>query len=128
MHSNKKIRIRRYTYGVIPYCIEAVVTFVGQNISVTIGGGDTYHIGAVAIATPSESIIKAGQTTITTSVMTVLGHKDDILAKDIAIKLAKHFGTTVSVTAGVHIDGADISDIEKLVINCNHLVEQIIQN
>ena len=128
MNSYDEMKVKRYTYGVIPYCIQAIVTFVGQDISVTIGGGNRYHIGAVAIATPSESIINPGKTTITTSVMAVLGHKDDVLAKDAAIKLSRHFNTTVTVSVGVHVDDADILDIEKLLENSKLLVEQIIQN
>ena len=60
--------------------------------------------------------------------MAVLGHKDDVLAKDAAIKLSRHFNTTVTVSVGVHVDDADILDIEKLLENSKLLVEQIIQN
>lgn len=128
MYKDNKIIIHRYASGIDPYYIEAVVTFVGQNISVTIGGGSKYHIGAIAIAIPSDSIINPGQITVSTSVITVMGHKDDVLAKDVATKLAKHFNTTVTVTAGVHVDSADSVDIETLLTNSNLLVDKIIQD
>jgi hypothetical protein len=108
--------------------IEAVVVFCGKDIAVVIGGGDTHHVGAASVASPRESLKKDGRISATASVLCVMGHKDDTLARAAALRFASEFNTNVVVSVGLHIDDATEQDFTKIQDNFNALVEIIITN
>ncbi|SMC00079.1 hypothetical protein SAMN00808754_3266 [Thermanaeromonas toyohensis ToBE] len=80
-------------------------------------GGERPHVGAVALAVPRPSLEGTGRTSSTASVLTVVGHKDDELARPVALLLAARLGVPAVVVAGVHVDGASRRDIAELVRN-----------
>jgi hypothetical protein len=51
----------------------------GDDVVVVLGGGERPHIGALAVAIPRPSLADPEQTSSTSSVITLLGHKDDEL-------------------------------------------------
>lgn len=73
---------------------------LGQDLSVTLSGGDRPHIGAVALAHPNEA----------TSALTLPQHRESELAQEIASQLATRLNATVCVACGIHLD--DILEIE----------------
>lgn len=87
---------------------------VGEDLVVTIGGGEIPHVGSVAVAVPRPSLRDREVTSATASVVTLVGHKDDELAKPISEFLAARLRRTVVVVAGVHVDCATSDDIEIL--------------
>ena len=101
-----------------PYTVTACVVLCGKDIAVVIGGGEASHIGAAALASPRPSSASA-------SVLCRLGHKDDLPAREAALRLASKFNTNVAVTAGLHIDDADSDDIAKLQHNFQQILEAI---
>jgi hypothetical protein len=106
--------------------VEAAVSFCGEDLSVAIGGGDTYHVGAVALATPRESLKKDGTISATASVLCALGHKDDMSARAAALRLSSAFNSNASVSVGLHIDSAGEIDVKLLQANFDTLIEQIV--
>ena len=58
------------------------------------------------------------------------GHKDNIVAEEVATELIKKFdfNKNVVVIAGLHIDNATKEDINRLVKNSNNLVSKLIQS
>jgi acylphosphatase len=80
----------------------------GDVIVVVTGGRD--HIGAVGLAVPRPSRLDSNNISATSSVLTMLGHKEDVLVKDISEKLAAATGRNIVVIAGVHYD--DLSGID----------------
>jgi len=96
------------------YRIEAAVLICGRDISVAICGGDTPHIGAVALASPRMSLADKERTSASASVICVTGHKEDELARSAALQLAARFCCQVVVIAGIHIDDATADDIKTL--------------
>jgi len=80
----------------------------GDVIVVVTGGRD--HIGAVGLAVPRPSRLDSNNISATSSVLTMLGHKEDVLVKDISEKLAAATGRNVVVIAGVHYD--DLSGVD----------------
>lgn len=80
-------------------------------------GGEKPHVGAVALAVPRPSLKGTGQTSSTASVLTVVGHKDDELARPVALFLAARLKVPVVVVAGVHVDGASCREIDELLNN-----------
>ena len=91
---------------------------VGDDYSVILSGGDKPHIGASALAQPRPSLQQGGKISASTSVMCVLGHKEDLLAHHVAQQLASRLNSVVSVNCGIHIDDAfptQIKVIQELV-------------
>lgn len=107
------------------FSLEAVVTVTKEGINVYLGGGEKPHIGTVALSQPRPSLKGDGSVSCTTSVLNLLGHKDDGLAVPLAEELCKTLKQTIVVTAGVHIENATIEDIKKIDDYCKLLCQNI---
>lgn len=80
-------------------------------------------MGAVALAMPRPSLRDPRKTSATASVLTVVGHKDDELARPAALLLASRCGVPAVVVAGVHIEGAGHHEIGLLMEHARRAVE-----
>ncbi len=107
------------------YLIHADILETGNDLVIIIGGGES-HIGAVGISFPTVSI-NTEDNTVTTSVITLPSHKEDIVAKNISEKVAKVLNKKVVVIAGIHFDNLSKNDIDKILKGCNELSEKIIE-
>lgn len=126
-NGHKQIEVVRVSAGVGLHLVEGIGTLTGGNgLIVSILGGQTPHAGAVAIAVPRPSLKREEKLSVTSSVFTLVGHKDDEIARPIAEKLAKQLNQVTIVAAGVHIDAASKADIRKLVANSNRAAEKLI--
>ncbi len=99
----------------------------GQDYSFTICGGESHHIGAVALACVRPFDPKLGRNSSSVSVITAHDHKDDEVAREMASFFANALGCRVSVSAGIHIDNAQIDEIKRLLVNCRQGFEQLLQ-
>jgi len=97
-----------------------------EGLAVNLVGGDQPHIGAVAVSIPRPSLANPRQRSASTSVFTVVGHKEDELARPVAAELARVLGRTTVVVAGVHIRRARAADLGKVLENAGRAVEAII--
>ncbi|MBN2666725.1 MAG: hypothetical protein JXR67_09460, partial [Bacteroidales bacterium] len=61
--------------------IHASVCLIGKDLLVAIWGGEKPHIGAVSVAQPRPSLKDPKRVSSTASVICILGHKEDELAK-----------------------------------------------
>ena len=68
---------------------------LGEDLCVTLSGGDRPHIGAVALAGPRTP----------SSALCLPQHREGELAQRIASTLAAEFNVAVSVACGIHLDG-----------------------
>lgn len=116
-----------YESGEGIYRIEADVLICGSDISIAICGGDTPHIGAVALASPRMSLADKEKTSASASVICVMGHKEDELARAAALKLAARFSCQTAVAAGIHIDDASEDDIKVLWKNYETVMVMIME-
>jgi len=105
--------------------LTAIITMDGLIISIL--GGEKPHVGAVAISIPRPSLKDPSKLSATTSVFTLLGHKDDEVARLASERLAKELNQTVVVVAGVHIEGAENEDIKKLIYNSKQAIEVFLE-
>ncbi|MDR1481214.1 MAG: hypothetical protein LBI74_01145 [Synergistaceae bacterium] len=111
--------------GTGPRSVSAVVVLCGKDIAINIGGGDTPHVGAVAVASPRESLRKDGTLSATASVMCVMGHKDDMPARGAALRFAAERNVNVVVSVGLHIDNPTESDFTAIQDNFEALLDII---
>jgi len=109
------------------YRLEASVKEIGKDLLVAIWGGDSPHIGAVAIAQPRPSLRDKDTISATASVFCFLGHKEDLIAKEAAERIASALNTNVVATAGIHWDYIDEAGITCVMENSRELVGMIIE-
>lgn len=100
--------------------------FSAGSVSVNLLGGDVPHVGAVAVAVPRASHAQPTQWSATTSVLALVGHKDDELARSMARALARRLAVTAVVTAGVHVRRAQPSDIATIRRNTRAAIRAIL--
>ncbi len=119
------LQSRHFCNGEWPYQVEALVVQVGTDWVVVVGGSQRYHTGAVAVGTAHPALKDPTHVESTASVITVTGHKEDQLARQAALTLAKQWQAAVTVTVGIHMDQAAPGDIERLVHHFHQLIEDI---
>ena len=107
--------------------LEASVLTLGPDLLVAVWGGTHPHIGAVALALPRPSLRDKKKTSATSSVLTLLGHKEDVTAKMISEALAAALNQNVVVTAGIHWDSLKPEEIEGIVRLTDKLTKKIIE-
>lgn len=79
---------------------------LGADLAVTLSGGDRPHVGAVAVSQPRPD------RGATTSVLALLGHREDELARELAARLAAATRGVVTVACGVHLEAIRPEEIE----------------
>jgi len=94
-----------------------MLTRTSSGATLQIYGGDAPHIGCVLLCQPRMSLTGDGSVSVTSSVINLLSHKDDIIAIPAAEGLCKHINQPVACSAGVHLDGAGEDEIMQLVEN-----------
>lgn len=107
------------------YPIHATAMLIGDDLLVAIWGGTKPHIGAVAVALPRPSLADPQITSSTSSVFTLLGHKEDEIVKMVSEHLSARLGKNVVVTAGIHWDNLPAEAIEEIVHNCKELADEV---
>jgi len=110
------------------YRVCLFTSFTEDGLVCQLFGGERPHVGAVVLSIPRPSLLDKAQLSCNSSVLSMLGHKEDEIAKPVAEKLAKHFGQPVVLVAGLHIDNATGEDIHTLVGHCWQAVQNLLEN
>jgi hypothetical protein len=105
--------------------IHASVVTAGDDLVVTVGGGEKPHVGCVVLATPVSSRSNPGTWSASCSVLTIPPHKEEPIARSVASMVAAASGRVTVVTAGVHDDGLDRSGVEIYLELGDRLAEEI---
>lgn len=100
---------------------------IGNDLVISLWGGNRPHVGTVAIALPRQSLKDPEKVSSTSSLFTLLGHKEDIIAKAFSEKLSSALNRVVVVTVGIHQDRIDERGIEKFIKNCDRACGQILR-
>ncbi len=93
--------------------IEAVTVPMGDDLCVVITGGDRPHLGAVGLGEARGSI----------SVLTIPGHREDVIVQSAASKLAARLGKNVVVCCGIHVDHITKDEIEFVIRTIDEFCE-----
>lgn len=109
------------------YEIRIIAVDCNGDYSVTVGGGTHPHIGATAIGFGKMPDGSRPKYSAPVSSIVCLNHKDDIVARMLASKLADAWHTTVSVTAGIHVDDATSEELKTLQENVMKAAEQLVK-
>lgn len=113
-----------FSSGEAPLKVQGELTLCGEDICLNIGGGTLPHIGAVAVAEPRPSLRRDGSSSASCSVLCMLGHKDDALAREAALRIATVTGSRTVVTVGMHVDCITLEQIDVLTTNFWQVVDE----
>ena len=110
--------------GLTPLVLEAergrlrvrlVCLRLGDDLCVTLSGGDREHVGAVALARPGAD----------PQALAVPGHREEDLAKRVAARLSAHCRATVCVACGIHLDRIAPAEIQDALDLSARLAEEL---
>lgn len=99
---------------------------MGNDWNVSIFGGDISHIGAVAIGIPRPSLKDKNKISSSVSLITVTGHKEDVLVQKYAKELSSKINSTVVVCCGIHIDNITFDEIIALGDVIDKIIDELI--
>lgn len=109
------------------YSVSALVVRCGEDVSLTVGGGERSHLGASALAVPRSSLRDPEKVSASTSVLCVTGHKEDEFARRAAEQIAARRNCVASVCAGVHIENAGTEELKRLAGNLEALLCAVLE-
>ena len=94
--------------------VQARCQEIGQDILISIWGGNRPHIGALGVAVPRPSLRDPKRWSATSSNFTFVGHKEDTLVRKVSERLAAQLKKNVVVVAGLHWDDLKASEIKRV--------------
>ena len=108
------------------YDINCSAVKMGNDWNISIYGGDIPHIGALALGIPRPSLEDNNKISSSVSVLTITGHKEDVIVQNAAKILSSTLNSTVIVSCGIHIDNITFDDIQDLNILIDDLINELI--
>lgn len=97
---------------------------MGRDVCLSLCGGQKAHIGCTVLAIPRPSLTGNGRSA-TVSVLNRTGHKDDVVAAEVAKAVAARRNCVVSCTCGIHIDNASPQLIDAIAAAPARIAERI---
>jgi len=91
-------------------------------------GGDTPHVGANALACPCDAPTNtSGEISAFVSTLSAPGHRDDVLARDLALLACKSLRRNISLSLGIHVHSAAKEEIVTLVGNAEKALVTLLE-
>ncbi len=100
---------------------------VGEDLCVIIFGGDSPHIGCVTLSVPRPGLSDKNRISSTTSILNLIGHKDDEVAKYVSQTLSSKLNKNVVVTCGIHINDIKAEEIDMTIELLKELTDMLIE-
>jgi len=108
-----------------PVEVDIVLARSGHDLTVCLAGGRA-HIGSSALAVPRPSLAHAPEKGATASVLAVPGHKDDEVARPLALTLAARLNAAVCVTCGIHVPHLSRGAVDEILKDVERLAGEIV--
>lgn len=102
------------------------ITRIGRDYNIILMGGQMPHIGCTVLAIPRMSLSGSGEVSVTSSVLNVIGHKDEYICRYAAEEIAKSMNAVVVCSGGFHMDHISNEQIKE-VIDCVKIMTEDIQ-
>ncbi|MDU3581547.1 MAG: hypothetical protein E7F68_07520 [Clostridium butyricum] len=106
--------------------ISISVTKIGEDYNIILEGGEKTHIGCTVISIPRLSLIGDGSISSTSSVLNVIGHKDEEICRYVAEKICENKNAVVVCCGGFHIDNITQDRIKEVINGVRELCEKVI--
>ena len=88
----------KYSKTIAGITIEICEKAIGEDLVLTLSGGEKPHIGCVVQAVPRPSLSGDGTISVTSSVINLTGHKDEFLCRRLAENRCRETGKVVGCT------------------------------
>lgn len=106
--------------------LEVRAAFVGNDILIAVMGGAAPHIGCCVQAVPRPSLTGDGSVSVTSSVLNLTGHKDEILCRRVAERICREKNVMVVCSGGFHMDGIKKEQIEEVIKAAEELTDRLL--
>ena len=90
-------------------------------------GGTREHVGSVTVSIPRPSLMDSDCTSVTSSVINLLSHKEEFVGRPAAEMLAVALDRPVVCIAGIHVDEATNDELKLLSKYSEDVVRLLIQ-
>ena len=105
--------------------IKLYVLKLGDDYNITISGGDKPHVGSSVLAIPRQSLTGDKSISTTSSVMNMIGHKDEQICRYLAEKVCINKNAVVICSGGFHVDNISKDGINEVLQAVKELAEMI---
>jgi len=90
-------------------------------------GGTHEHVGSVTVSLPRPSLMDSNRTSVTSSVINLPSHKEELVGRPAAERLAVALQMPVVCVSGIHVDGATNEELELLTKHSEDVVHMLMQ-
>ena len=98
---------------------------VGDDVLAVIQGGDRPHIGCTVLSAPRKSLRGDGSISCTSSVINVIGHKDEHICRIVSESIASKLGVTTVCSGGFHIDNITEEGINEVLRAVRDMISEL---
>ena len=112
------------------YPLRVGVKRIGEDLLISVEGGQKPLIGCVIQSIPRQSLTGDGSYSATSSVLNLTGHKDEYLCRKLSEQICAACQTTVVCTGCVHIDQItkeEICEIMRIIEDMGNVVIRYIK-
>ena len=106
--------------------VVAEVKIIGDDLMISVWGGTKPHIGSISVSVPRPGLKDGTRMSSTSSVINLIGHKDEVIARKFSEQFAAKFNRNAIATAGVHIDDITENQINIIMQNITTLCLDVI--
>jgi len=124
-HDDMPLKIQS-SVGEGVYKVLAEVKIIGEDLLIAVWGGTKPHIGSITVSVPRPGLADSIKISSTSSVINLVGHKDEVVARKFSEKFASKFNKNVIATAGIHIDEITQDQVDALMNNVSDLCNDMI--
>ncbi|MDR0490734.1 MAG: hypothetical protein LBH28_05770 [Oscillospiraceae bacterium] len=107
--------------------VTGVLTLTGGGGVLQLYGGTSEHVGSVTVSIPRPSLMDKDRTSVTSSVINLLSHKEELVGRPAAEMLAIALDRPVVCVAGIHVDEATNDELKLLTKHSEDVVHLLMQ-
>jgi hypothetical protein len=126
MKQNDSTQTVRSSIGDGIFKVIAEVKIIGDDLMISVWGGTKPHIGSISVSVPRPGLKDGTSMSSTSSVINLIGHKDEVIAREFSEQLAAKFNKNAIATAGIHLDDITENQINIIMQNITDLCLDII--
>ena len=107
--------------------VKGTLTLTSGGAVLQLYGGTREHVGSVTVSIPRPSLKDSDNVSVTSSVINLLSHKDELVGRPAAEMLAAALNLPVVCIAGIHVDDATNDELRLLTGYSEDAVRLLLQ-
>lgn len=119
--------MQELSVGTGAYTVSASLQVLGPDILITVWGGTRPHVGALVVSSPHPDRAPEEGRCSTVLQFSFPGHRDNVVARRVAERVASMLQRTIVVSAGIHVPDITPAGIDTVLANTDCLIEKIIR-